>query len=186
MTTFSPTDMQLTPAQIYFTPAGATAESYLGGSLKNIKINFGYEKAAIKADQTGTTMLDQRVSGIQVTVSTEIAQINDFEIFSYIFPNATIVGTAPYNTSSPAASAQWLNKVGSSDLALAGNLRLHPQNYAASNTHYDWNFPLAVPKEVSEVTFSPTEQSTWKVEWQVYPDTSSTASTLYPFFTIGS
>lgn len=163
---FSITSMELTPVKVYWTPNGSTAEAYLGGTLSNVKIQVNTEKAPIKADQTGTTVLDKRISGHMYTVTTEVAQINDFTVASYIFPSASALG-------SPASGIMWYNNVGHSDISVAGKLRLHPMSQSDSTETYDWTFYVACPTENSEVTYSPTEQSRFKVEWAVYPDISN-------------
>lgn len=163
MSGFNSSLMELTPVKVYWTPAGSTAEAYLGGTLGNVKISVATEKAEIKADQTGTTPLDRRISGHKFMVTTEIAQINDFTISSYIFPSASAIG-------SPASGIEWFNNVGHSDISVAGQLRLHPMSQPDATKTYDWNFFVAAPTENSEVTFGPTEQSKFKVEWAIYPD----------------
>lgn len=181
---FTPTDFELTPGQVYWTPNGSTAESYLGATLKNIKVTFKYSKAELKADQTGDTALDRRISGGMVSVETEIPQTKDFQLFSYLFPNAELDGTTGFSGNAPSAAIQWNTAVGNSDLAVAGNLRIHPQSFPATNAAYDWNFPLACPAEDSGVVFGPAEQMAFKVVWNVYPDTSVSAAP-YEFFTYG-
>lgn len=180
---FNPSDMELTPVQIFWTPAGSTAEVDLGASLGNVKIAVAIEKAPLKADQTGSYILDQAISGGKYSVTTEIAQTKDFQLAGYLFPTAaSVVGTTPYDGASPSAAIQFNNYVGSRSLAVAGNLRLHPQNLAAANTSYDFNFFKACPVEMSEISYGPSEQSRWKVEWMVFPDTSVTP---YKFFRYG-
>lgn len=181
----SPNDMELTPVIVSFKPAGATAYVDLGATLGNVKVGVQTEKAEIKADQTGSTPLDKRVSGHKFTITTEIAQTKDFQIGKYIFPNAVLHGGAPFNGTSPSASLEWVNAVGNSDISVAGSLKLHPQYLAASDVSYDLTFPKAVPTEASEISYGPADQSRWKIEWTVYPDVSATTGTDYPFFTYG-
>lgn len=178
---FNPNDMELTPAIVKWKPHGSTAVYDLGGTLSDIKINFAYEKADIKADQFGSTPLDKRVSGVKVSVVTEITQVNDFQEFGFIFPHASVTGTAPYDGLAPSAAIVWNNTVGSSDLAVAGVLTLHPQNRASGDSSYDWTFFQASPTEISEITYSPTKQSVFKVEWTVFPDTSVNPARFFKF-----
>jgi hypothetical protein len=175
--------MELTPVKVYWKPVGATAFTDLGGTLGNVKVAIATEKAEIKADQTGTTPLDRRVSGQKYTVVTKITQAKDFLISSYVFPNAELLGTTPYNGASPSAALQFNNAVGSSDLQFAGQLKLHPQDVADDDASYDYLFYKACPTEASEITYGPTEQSAFNIEWTVYPDTDVTP---YRFFRYGS
>lgn len=181
--TFNVSDMELTPAQVYFTPAGSTTEYYVGGTLSNVKVAFSYDKADIKADQTGDTPLDKRIKGVKCTVTTEITQVNDFQLFNLLYPHSTLVGGTPFDGASPSAAIDWTNQVGASDISVAGNLRLHPQNRAAAATSYDWNFAKAVATEATEVVYGPSEQSRLKVEWTIYPNT---AVTPFKFFRFGN
>jgi hypothetical protein len=183
MAAFTISDMDLGPAQLYFTPAGSTAESYLGATLKNIKVAFSFDKAFIKADQTGTSDIDGRVCGVKCMVSTEIAQVKDFQLFNLIFPNSQLIGNAPFDGTSSTAAVQWNNTVGNSDLALAGKLRLHPQNLAATAVNYDWTFYKATSTENSEPVWGPTEQEAFKIEWRIYPDTTQTPFRWFRFGT---
>lgn len=162
MANFNPSDMELTPAKVYFTPAGSTTEVYLGGTLSNVKIQIATEKAPIKADQTGTYVLDNRLSGGKYTVQTEIAQSRDFSLLAYLFPSAT----------AGASGIEFINNVGHSDLEVAGQLRLHPQDLDDNDDDYDFVFYKATPTEASEITYGPTEQSRFKVEWMIFPDTT--------------
>lgn len=168
MAGFNPNDLELTPMQVFWQPHGSTATYELGATLGNVKISVALEKTELKADQTGTTPIDRRVSGAKFMVTTELAQVNDMELVSYIFPHAAFYGTAA------SGAIQFNNAVGQSDLAVAGVLTLHPQNMAATAINHDWTFYVAAPTENSEITFGPTEQSRFKVEWGVYPDQSVT------------
>ncbi len=177
---FDVTKMELTPVKVYFTPASSTAEIFLGGTLGNLKISVATEKAVIKADQTGTTPLDKRISGHMFTVTTEIAQVNDFSVVQHIFPSASAISSS---------GIEWFNAVGHADQTVAGQLRLHPQSMADSASAFDWTFFKVCPTENSEITYSPTEQSKFKVEWAVYPDISNpiTANgTDYRFMKFGT
>lgn len=168
MAGFNPNDLELTPMIVYWKPQGSTSSYDLGATLGNVKISVALEKTELKADQTGSTPIDRRVSGAKFMVTTELAQINDMELVSYIFPNAVFQGTAASGV------IQFNNVVGNSDLAVAGELTLHPQNLPATAVNHDWTFYVAAPTENSEITYGPTEQSRFKVEWGVYPDQSVT------------
>lgn len=180
---FNPNDMELTPAKVYWKPNGATAFTDFGGTLGNVKVAIATEKSPIKADQTGTTPLDSRISGQKYTVTTKIAQTKDFLLASYVFPHAELLGTAPYDGLAPSAALLFNNQVGDSDLAVAGQLKLHPQDVADDDSSYDYLFYLACPTEASEMTFGPTEQSAFNIVWTVYPNTEVDG---YPFFKYGN
>ena len=183
MAGFNPSDMELTPVKVYWKPNGATASIDIGGTLGNVKVAIATEKADIMADQTGKTPLDKRVSGHKFSVSTKITQTRDFLLASYVFPHASLVGGTPYDGLAPSAALQFNNAVGASDLAVAGELTLHPQDLPDDNKNYDLTFFVACPTEASELDHGPTEQSTWKIDWTVYPDPSVSP---YRFFRYGN
>lgn len=137
----------------------------LGGTLSNVTVNFKYEKADMKADQAGTTILDQAVSGLDVTVETEIAEVTNNDVLKKIFPNATPV------EDSPKKALDFGNQVGERMLATkAKELILHPLNMADAELGHDWTFYKAAPTEESSYVFSPTDQGKMKIVWRVLLD----------------
>ena len=148
----------------------------LGGTLDNVVVNFKYMKANIMADQTGETVLDKAVSGVEVTVVTSIVQTRDKDILALIFPNADVV------TVGPQVYLQWNNKVAVRDLPQAQQLVLHPLVEDDAVTDYDWNFYKAMSNEESSVTIGPGEQYKLSITWQIFPDTSVQP---YRFFRYG-
>lgn len=160
--------MELTPCQVFFQGPGATAEVDLGGTLGNVVIGAKYMKAEKKADQLGETVLDRSVSGTEVTVTTELAEIKDKDIWKVVFPHATLI------ESGGDKALEFRSNVGDSDLANAGQLRLHPMSVASGVVDFDHTFYKAVANAESELVLSPTEQSKLKIIWNVLPDFSVT------------
>lgn len=147
----------------------------LGGTLSNVVVNFKYEKAKLMADQYGNTLLDEAISGMEVTVETEIAEVKDKDTLKKVFPNATLVTQV-----SPAAKAlDWENQVSTRMLANAKVLQLHPLEYADAVLDYDWYFYQAMPSEESSYTLSPTEQGKMKIVWKVYLDLTQTPPKMF-------
>ena len=162
----TPTNMELTPCLVNWNGVD------LGGTLKNVKISIETKKADIKADQLGETILDRRVSGHAFKVETVLAEIKSKSVFKAAFPNMRLISAG--NGAIYATSA-----VGSSDVALAQALILHPLSVASTNLDYNHKFYKAVPEEISEVVFGPTEQQGLKVVWHVFPDTSTNPPRFY-------
>lgn len=160
-------NMELTPCRVFFTPPGATAEVDLGGTLKNVVVAAKYTKSDIKADQLGTTVLNRKVSGIEVTVTTELAETLNKDLWKIVFPFATQITTST-------GAIEFDSNVGDDDLSHAGKLRLHPQSQSDATVTYDHTFFKACANSDSTITFSPTEQQTLKIMWNVLPDTSVT------------
>lgn len=83
--------MELTPMRVLFKAPGEIAPVDLGGSLDNVVITMAYKKADIMADQIGKTVLDRRVSGIDIKVTTSLAEVQSKDLFKIAFPHATQV-----------------------------------------------------------------------------------------------
>lgn len=163
----TPTLMELTPCRVYFKPPGATGFTDLGGTLGNVTIAAKYMKAEIKADQLGETVLDRRVSGTEITVTTELTEVLNKDNWLVVFPHATQVTGAT-------DAIDFLSNIGSGDLSNSGELKLHPQSIDDSDPQYDHTFYKACASAESELVLSPTEQSRLKLVWNVLPDTSVT------------
>lgn len=166
--TVTPTNMELTPMRVDYKPAGASDFIQLGGTLGNIVLSFKYMKADIKADQLGETVLDRRVSGLEITCTTELTEVKDKQdIWATIFPAGTLV------TSGSDVAFDFKSGVGTGDQDTAGVLRLHPLSIAPSGDEtYDYYFYKACASSESEITYGPTEQARMKVVWNILPDTS--------------
>lgn len=160
--------MELTPMQVFFDGVD------LGGTLSNIVIETKYEKAEIKADQLGTTVLDRRVKGLNVTVTTELTQVQDQDIWKIVFPHAEqeMTGTG---------AIKFKSAVGDSDLANAKELVLHPLSKAAGDTSTNHTFWKACASAESTITYGPDKQATLKIVWNILPDTSVTPARFYQY-----
>ena len=138
----------------------------IGGTLGNVTCNFKYTKADMKADQTGSALLDQAISGLEVTVETEFAEVRDKAIMHKLFPNVT------YDATSTAA-LDWGNQVPARQLPLAKELTLHPLVNDNAVVAQDWTFFKAVPSEESSYVFDPANQGKMKIVWKVYMPTDT-------------
>ena len=147
----------------------------LGGTLENATITFKYDKADMKADQYGTSLLDQAVSGMEVTIETSLAETRDKDKLAKVFPNATMVGTSP-------DALAFNDKVATRMEPLSGILILHPiVEGAATNENFDYYFYKAVPTEESSYVFSPTDQGKMKIVWRVLLDTSTDPARIFRY-----
>lgn len=162
-------NMELTPVQVVYNSID------LGGTLKNAVITAKYMKANIMADQFGKTVLDRRVNGLEITVTTEIAEIKNKDEWKVVFPHATeiVVGLKK--------AIQFNSMVGDSDLANSFPLTLHPLSIAAGTVDFDHTFFLAVSSAESAITYGPTEQAGLKIVWNVLPDTTVTPARFYRY-----
>lgn len=160
--------MDIGPCQVYWDGDD------LGGTLGNVTVNFKYDKAPLRADQTGTALLDEAISGMDVTIETEFTQVRDKVQLQKLFPNADIAGTTPH------FYIDFKDKVAVRMLAsFAKQLILHPIVEGSSSKDFDWCFYKAVPSEESSYVFSPSEQGKMKIVWKVYLDLSVTPGQIF-------
>lgn len=169
--TVDATKMELTPMQVKFKPPGAMSAIDVGGTLSNVVIETKYEKAEIKADQYGTTVLDRRVKGLMVTVTTELTEVQTKAIWKYVFPHAT-VGTD---------TVDLVSAIGDGDLVNAGELTLHPLSKAPTDVDFDYTFFKACSSAETSVTYGPDQQARLKIVWNILPDTSVTPARFYRY-----
>lgn len=165
--TVTTSKMELSPVRVTFNGVD------LGGSLGNVVVTTKYNKANILADQSGNTVRDRRVSGIEVTVTTELVQVKDIDIWKVVFPNALKV-TSGLNKALYVQGA-----IGESDLAKAGILILHPLSLPDADLSGDHKFYKACGSAESEITYGPEEQAKLKIVWNILPDDSVVPDRFY-------
>lgn len=157
--TVTTSSMELTPMRVTFDGVD------LGGTLANVVISSKYAKSNILADQSGSTVRDRRVSGIEITVTTELTEIQNKDIWKVVFPHATLISTGT-------AAIVFKENMGDSDLANANLLTLHPLSKADGDLTTDYNFYKAVASAESTITYGPNEQARLKIVWNILPDES--------------
>lgn len=160
--------MELTPMRVTFNGVD------LGGTLANVVINAKYSKSEIKADQSGSTVRDRRVSGIEVTVTTELAEIKNKDIWKVVFPHATLISTGT-------AAIDFKQNIGDGDLANAHTLVLHPLSQSDATVSSDYTFFKAVASAESSITYGPTEQARLKIVWNILPDESAVPNKFFRY-----
>jgi hypothetical protein len=152
--------MELTPMRVNFNGVD------LGGTLGNVVVSAKYSKAEIKSDQSGETVRDRRTTGVEITVTTEIAEIQLKDNWKVVFPHANLV------TSGLNKMIYWTQSVGDSDLARSAILILHPLSKADADLSGDYKFFKACSIAESEITYGPGDQARLKIVWNILPDDS--------------
>ena len=150
------------------------AEIDLGGSLGNVTISAKYTKADLKADQYGETVLDRRVKGIEVTASTELAEVLNFDIWKVVFPHITELTTG-------GSAVVMASQIGDSDSSHTGLLRLHPMSVAETDLNFDYNFFKTCASAESSIVYGPSEQNRLKIVWNILPDFSTVPAQFFRF-----
>ena len=166
--TVTTSSMELTPMRVTFDG------NDLGGTLAGVVISAKYVKSNILADQSGSTVRDRRVSGIEITVTTELTEIQDKDLWKVVFPHASInnVGTK---------AIDFKENMGDSDLTHAKVLILHPLSKADGDLSTDYKFFKAVASAESSITYSPTEQARLKIVWNILPDESVSPNQFFRY-----
>lgn len=165
--TVTASKMDIGPCQVFFDGDD------LGGTLDNVVVNFKYEKAPLKADQHGSALLDEAISGIEVTIETSWAEVRNKTLLAALFPDAD------HTVDSPKDKLVFADKVAARALPGAKALKLHPLVEGDSSLNFDWVFFKARPSEESSYTFGPAEQGKLKIVWKVYLDESTTPKRLF-------
>jgi hypothetical protein len=160
-------NMELSPCRVTFDGVD------LGGTLKNVNVRVEFTKAEIKADQSGETVRDRRVSGLKIQVETELAEVQLKDRWKVVFPHAKLV------TSGLNKMMYFQAAIGDSDLAHAKVMVLHPLSKADVDLSMDHKFFLAVADAKSEYIQSPTEQARLKIIWNILPDDSVSPERFY-------
>jgi hypothetical protein len=163
--------MELTPMRV------SLDGNDLGGTLGNVVISTKYVKSAILADQSGSTVRDRRVSGLEITVTTELTQIQNKDLWMVVFPHATMSGTGHGSM----AAIDFKENMGDGDLSKALELKLHPLSKADSDVSSDYTFFKAVASAESSVTYGPNEQARLKIVWNILPDESATPNKFFRY-----
>lgn len=166
--TVTTSNMELTPMRVSFDGVD------LGGTLGNVVISAKYAKSNILADQSGSTVRDRRVSGVEITVTTEVSEIKNKDIWKVVFPHATLVSTGT-------AAIDFNDNIGDSDSANAAVLLLHPLSKADGDLTTDYTFYKAVASAESSITYGPNEQARLKIVWNILPDESATPNQFFRF-----
>jgi len=167
-------NLELTPARIFWTPPGG-AKVDLGATLKNVKIVAKYMKAALHMDQLGKTVVDQRVSGIEVSVETELAEVLNKDNWKVVFPHALEV------TQGPAKSIVFQSAIGQKDQDIAGLLEIEPLSEALGAVAHKYTFFKAAAHADSGITMSPEGQQSLKIVWRILPDFSQSPARFFVF-----
>lgn len=167
--TVTTSSMEMSPVQVTYNGVD------LGGTLGNVTVDFKYAKGEIHADQFGSTVLDRVTNGVEVKVTTEIAEIKDKAIWAKIFPNATLIVDGSDKT------IHWTDRMTAKDSAAFNALVLHPLANDSGVVDHDYTFFKAVPSEESSITYGPNEQARLKIVWNIYPDTSVQPASFFKY-----
>lgn len=164
----NPNNLELTPCRVNYKGID------LGATLGNVVIKIEDSLADLKSDQLGTTIIDKKVSGIKVTIETELAEVKLKDNWKVVFPSHKLV------TSGSNKLFLFDSTVGVSLRDLAGQLILHPLSKPDSDLSSDILVYLATAEGKADLSFAHSDQQKLKVVWDMFPD----FTTLPPRFFI--
>ncbi len=165
------TKLEMSAVKIKWKGPGASVFTDLGATLDNVAVEMKYSKAEIKTDQYGPgTTVDRRVTGLEVTVATSLAEIKELDLWEVVFPHVS------KETVGPDEMIEFLNRCGDDDLSHAGVLVLHPLTLPDSDESMDMTFFKAVGAAESTLTWGPATQGKLPIKWNVLPDTTATGT----------
>lgn len=156
--TINPANTELSAARLKFKTVD------LGVTLSGVKPMWKTKKTELLSDQYGATPLDRRVSGHTYSVETELGEVLNPLIWNVVFPNADLINN------SGTYSILWRPKIGSSDLAQAGLLEIHPLTHDDTDKSADFSIFKACSSEESEIIHKADGQMVLKIVWNVYLD----------------
>lgn len=156
----NPVNFEMTPCRVKF--GGVD----LGATKGNVKVSIEEKLSALKADQLGDTIIDQKVSGFNLKVETELDEILLKANWLVVFP-AHKLYTDPVTGKT---GFFFDSQVGASMRSYALPLVLHPLSRPDSDLTGDILIYLATAEGKVDVVFGPTTQQSLKVTWQAYPD----------------
>ncbi|NDD53820.1 hypothetical protein EBZ39_08060 [bacterium] len=167
--------MELSPMRVSYGPLGNEVD--LGGTLANVVISTKYAKSNILADQSGSTVRDRRTSGLEITVTTELVEIQNKDIWKVVFPHATKIGTGQGSL----AVIQFEGIIGDGDQINSNRLILHPLSKSDIDLSTDYTFFKATASAESSITYGPSEQARLKIVWNILPDETQVPNKFFRY-----
>lgn len=156
--TLNPAYSELSPCRVTFKGVD------LGGTTGNVIIKPEDMTAPIKYDQLGETNIDFKISGFNMTIETNIAEVQLKDNWKVVFPTHKLVSQGGQKL------MYFDSTVGAKLSDSAGLLTLHPLSKPNSDLSGDVSIWLAVAEGKSQLTFSPKDQQILKIVWHVLPD----------------
>lgn len=154
----------LTPGNFELTPCRVTYKGVDLGGTDKVTVKIEEKISPLVADQLGTTIIDQKVSGFKVSVETALDETQLKDNWKVVFAAHKLV------TQGPNTSFYFDSQVGQSMAALGGELILHPLSRVDSDKSHDFLIYIATAMPSSDLEFSATGQQKLKVTFEMYPD----------------
>lgn len=154
----------LTPGNFELSPCRVTFGGVDLGGTDAVTIKIEEKLAPLKADQLGDTIIDNVVSGFNVTIETALDETQLKTNWKVVFPAHKLV------TQGGQTSFYFDSQVGQHMAVLGKQLVLHPLSKVDSDKSHDFLAYIATATPTTDLKFSSTEQQKMKVSFHVYPD----------------
>lgn len=164
--TITPTNLELAPMRVTYNGVD------LGATLDSVKIHTKIATSPLHADQMGSTIIDHKVSGYDISIVTSLAETQLKDNWKVIFPFAKEV-------TSSTKLMYFDSEIGDNALAHSAILILHPLSKSDSDLTGDYKFYKVTAMPDSEITYSPSGQAKLKVTFHVYPDFAASPARFY-------
>lgn len=167
--TLNPQYTELSPCRVTFKGID------LGGTTGNVIIKPEDATAPIKMDQLGETNIDWKISGFNMTIETNIAEVQLKDNWKVVFPTHKLV------TQGGQKLFYFDATIGARLSDFAGLLTLHPLSRPDSDKNGDINVWLAIAEGKSQLNFSPKDQQILKLVWHLLPDFTTTPVRFFAY-----
>ena len=147
----------------------------LGGTMDGVTLKVSTKTADLKLDQTGDTVIDQSITGFEMSVETTLAEAADKSLMAKISPYADVV------TSGLNKKIVMKNVVGTQLMQYAETLVVHPSHLPETDKSEDFTFPKAIIKSDFTLDYATGKQRGIKVTITALPDFSTTPATYYTY-----
>ena len=161
--------MSVTLAQVQNVQLGACSVSFggkdLGLTKGGVKVTISTQTKTIQVDQFGETIVNDYIMGRSGTVTVPMAE-SDLTKLAAAIPGAVLITDAI----SQNLQLQIPTSVGTSLLATAKSLVLHPTANAATNLTQDVTIPLAAVTSNISFEFQYNNERVYNIEFTMYPN----------------
>lgn len=154
----------LTPRNFELTPCRVTFGGVDLGGTDAVTVKIAEKVSAIKADQLGDTIIDNVVSGFDISIETALDETQLKANWKVVFPAHKLV------TQAGETGFYFDSQIGQHMAVLGKQLILHPLSRVDSDKSHDFMAYVATAMPTSDLKFSATEQQKLKVTFHVYPD----------------
>lgn len=149
---------------------------FLGKTSEGVTVTFEKEIQTVTANETGSTVLDQQMSGETASIEASLLEVSPDKL-------KELVGKGYGDTFTPDGGTEVVGagttKIGLSAFSLAGRLELHPIRLADDDRSEDFTFWKTVP-EASSINYSSTDQKAVGIAFNaIVDDTKPNEVNLY-------